>query len=336
MSFNENFSQNDKTANEMSLKEAWFKRKKVSCDTWKIKRVITSWMRSEYWRFKDFGTFIELVGIKTPVRLSDLDFDYVEEKFYSMKCMTASNEEYTIRLIFNSGDACFDDYSKISVIKGEEERTYNINTKKEKTVPEVTLKKQIIVREGKKLECYYKVLSCERTLTIDKKYMLHVNIFSGLHEKLNGDLEVLALRNCEQIEEYLLSLDNSLIIDQVYDQVIRLLQFSKKDIIHSHEIAFSYTEFVKTKEVLRSEILVKYGEMQEYAVCEGDETFFVSREGNWGWCLLQDSKIVRYISKNDRGIIMKLSSEVEVQDETLKRVKERISKLIMDSEKWYY
>ncbi len=91
MSFNENFSQNDKTANEMSLKEAWLKRKKVSCDTWKIKRVITSWMRSEYWRFKDFGTFIELVGIKTPVGLSDLDFDYVEEKFYSMKCMTASN-----------------------------------------------------------------------------------------------------------------------------------------------------------------------------------------------------------------------------------------------------
>lgn len=32
---------------------------------------------------------------------------------------------------------------------------------------------------------------------------------------------------------------------------------------------------------------------------------------------------------------MKLGSEVEVQNETLKRVKERISKLI-DSEKWDY
>ena len=102
------------------------------------------------------------------------------------------------------------------------------------------------------------------------------------------------LKNCQQVEEYLLSLDDSLVVSQVYDRVMELLGFSNEDISNSRNILFSYIETVGEEKRTRSEISKKNGVMQEYAVLEDGETFHVSKDGSW-----------KYMSNNTRIVYLR-------------------------------
>ena len=220
MSLREFFSRNKETANELTSEMDSVKEEnEVICDTSELKELITKWTRNEGWKFKDFATFVELIGVKTPVKLSNWD----EEK-YSFKCVTALNTEVTIHIRFGDWiDFC----SELWVTEGEETRKYitNRNSEKGKTVPKVTLQGRIITRNGKELSSYYSEFHCYRTLKLDDTHMLKVKIDEPNGGSL-GNPDAAVLKNCQQVEEYLLSLDSSLVVAQVYDRVMELLGFS--------------------------------------------------------------------------------------------------------------
>ena len=67
---------------------------KVTCDA-RTKKLITSWIKNEQWQFDDFATFIELIGIQTPVRIS--------KNGNSFKCNSADGKEVTISLFQSEG-----------------------------------------------------------------------------------------------------------------------------------------------------------------------------------------------------------------------------------------
>ena len=272
MSIRDFFARNRETVNEVtseattnSLKDADV----IICDTSELKDMITRWTQSEGWKFGDFATFVELTGVKTPIKLSEWD----KEK-YSFKCITALNTEVTMSIWF---DSC----PELWVTEGEETRRYvtNSNYEKGKTIPKVTLQERTITRDGKKLSNYYYEYFCHRTLKLDETHILKVEIDEP--HKFDEKSEIFVLRNCANIEEYLLGLDNSLNVAQVYDKLIELLGFSKEDISNSEKILITYVETVDEEERTRSKILINKGKMQEYAITENGETFHVFKDGNW-------------------------------------------------------
>jgi len=318
------FSRNKETENELTSEMASAKEEnEVLCDTSELKELITKWAQNEGWKFKDFATFVELIGVKTPIKLSDWD-----EKKYSFKCVTALNTEVTIHIRFGDWiDFC----SELWVTEGEETRRYitNSNSEKGKTVPKVTLQGRTITRNGKELSSYYCEYFCHRTLKLDDTHMLKVEISEPNGGSFDNP-DAAVLKNCQQVEEYLLSLDSSLVVAQVYDRVMELLEFSNEDISNSEEILFSYIETVGEEKRTRSEISKANGLMQEYAVLEDGETFHVSRDGSWTY-LSNDTRIV-YLKKQNHHVFSITGTEESITTsnpaETMNRVKERISKLM--------
>ena len=67
----------------------------IFCDDTEIqlKQFITDWMENEYWKFENFVDFLKLAGVKTPVKLSELN-----KKDNSFKCVTNDNKEFRIVL----------------------------------------------------------------------------------------------------------------------------------------------------------------------------------------------------------------------------------------------
>ena len=77
----------------------------VVCEDQKIKYIIEKWTRSVGGDFENFGDILELVGVKTPVKLSDLN-----EKKCCFKCVTSLKNECLIFLEFKE---LYDLFSRI-------------------------------------------------------------------------------------------------------------------------------------------------------------------------------------------------------------------------------
>ena len=296
---------------------------KIICDTIELRELITKWAQNERWNFENFADFLQLIGVKLPVKLSE----YHEEDC-SFKCVTALNTEIRISLFFGDG---FEHFSEIRIMEGNETRHYitNTNIGKRKCLPEVTLQSKIIKKNGKELKNYYYEYSCYRILKLDDTHVLKIEIDEP--DKFDEKNEIFVLRNCSAIEEYLLKLDtSSLMITEVYEKIIELLDFSDKDISKSDNILFSYTETVGKEQKVLSKILLVKGEMQEYAILEKGETYHVFKNGNWKYLSNNGIKIF-YHEETKQYIFSVAGSEQNIMTanptEMMNRVKAKISKL---------
>lgn len=296
---------------------------KIECDSVELRKFITEWAKNEGWKFENFADFIELIGEKTPIKLSKLD-----EKNNSFNCVTALDKKIHISLLF--GD-WIDFSSEIHVTDEEETKRYIINTnvEKGKSVPKITLQGRTIKRDKKELSSYYCEFFCHRTLKIDDMHVLKIEIDEpNMYE---NKPEILVLRNCEEIEEYLLGLDNSLVVDEVYEKMMELLNFSNEDISKCEKILISYTETCDKVERVRAKILLTNGKKQEYAIFENGETFHVFEDGSWKY--LSDSGIrIVYDGKTEKYVFSITGNEEDITTvnpgEILKHVKERFFKLL--------
>ena len=317
-----NFFSRNKEADVVTSKSET-QNSKISCDTEELKFLITKWTRNEGWEFDNFADFIELIGVKTPVKLSEYN-----EEDNSFKCVTALNTEIRISLFF--GD-WFDFCSEIRVTEGEETRCYitNYNDEKGKSVPKVTLQSKNIKRNGKEMKSFYSEYFCHRTLKLDENHVLEVEIDEP--DKYDEKSEVFVLRNCADIEEYLLGLDKkSLIITEVYDKVMKFLAFSDKDISNCEKILLSYIETVNKEQRVRGKISLRYGEMQEFAILEKGETYHVFKDGSWKY--LSDSGIrIVYLEGMKHYVFSVTGSEEGIETvnpvEIMSHVKTKISEM---------
>ena len=296
---------------------------KSVCDA-EIKVLITNWLEGEYWSFADFPAFLESTGLKTPVRLSDLD--RVDGSF---KC-TSIDKEVKINLISRDW---FYDCPELWITEEDETKKYWINSNcfGEKNVPTATLGFKDISRNGKELRNFYSEYYCHRILIIDSRYKLDIEIYEPENGESNNPTPAV-LRNCKQVEDYLLTLDTSLALGNVYSKVLELLEFSREEISKSKKIQFSYIEtFGEDNELERSKILKENDQMQEYAVSENGETFSVSsKTGNWRY--ISNNVQITYCSEQNSYDFCIKGTEAVVSSkspaETLIRVKKIISKIM--------
>lgn len=322
MSLGKFFSRSKKTNVVTSESKAKSLKNEIICEAVGSKELITKWAQNEGWEFENFADFIKLIGVKTPVKIIECD-----EENCSFKCITALNKEIHVTLFFGDGlDFC----SEISITDGEETQNYitNTNIKNRKIVPEVILESRIITRNGKELKSYYCEYFCHRTLKLDKTHELKIEIEEpDIYAKKS---ETFVLRNCKDIEEYLLGLDKSLIVTEVYEKLMELLGFSKEDISKSKEILISYIETVNQEERVRSIIFLKRGKMQEYAILENGETYHVFKDGSWIY--LSDSGIkISYLEDMNHYVFSVKGSEENIENvnpgEIMGHVKTKISEL---------
>lgn len=318
MSLRDFFSRNSKPV-EVTTSQAT--TNEVACDTTELKELITKWTQSEGWKFENFSDFIELVGVKTPVKLSELNKDT-----NTFKCLTALNTEVLISIRFRSWlDSC----PEIHVTEGDETRRYitNCNIEKGKSIPSVTLQGRVIKKTGKELSSFYCEYFCHRILKIDDTHTLKVE--TDEPGKYDGKSEIFVLRNCADIENYLLGLDNSLVVSQVYDTMMQLLGFSGEDIFNSAKILISYNETVDKEERVLGKILLTKGNMQEYAILENGETFHVFRDGSWRYS--SGGIRIFYLEEKKHHVFSITGAEENITNanpsEIMSRVKKKISEL---------
>lgn len=319
------FSTRNKEVTDVVTSEAKIRhsKNKITCDTMELRELITKWTQNEGWKYENFADFIELVGIKTPVRLSELD-----KKSCSFKCVTALDTEIRISLSF--GD-WIESFSEIHVEDGEKTTCYIINyelTESEKCIPKVTRQSRSIKKYGKELDSYYCEHFCHRTLKLDDTHILEIKISEP--DKCEDESENFVLRNCEDIEEYLLSLDNSLVVAEVYKKMMKFMDFSNKEIFKCKSILISYIETINKEELERGKVLLVNGKMQEYAILENGETFHVFKNGNFKY--LSDSGIrISYLENTKQYVLSITGFEKSIitanPNEIINRVKVKISEL---------
>lgn len=303
------------------------KQNEILCDTFEIQEHLNTWTRDVGWSFKDFATFVELIGIKTPIKLSNWN-KYLK----SFKCTSALGTEFTISLNLENPS---DTFATLMVSNEKERRFYevynNSGSPSEENIPELTSYGRTIKKNDKELDSFYSSCFCTSSLPIDSTHRLYVEIDVPYRIRLLYPNN-LKLKNYNLVEDYLLTLDTSLIMDEVFAKVMKLLEFTPKDLADTHRIIFSYVETVGEKKRDRSKIFMENGVIKEYAVLENRETFRVLSDGNWSYLL--DNLRIDYHKDKDNYTLSVTEVESNIVNinpaKLMRRVKERISELQRD------
>ena len=273
---------------------------KITCDTQELKDFVTSWTKNVGSNFELFAEFLELVGIKTPVKLSNYD-----EKNKSFKCVTDLNREVHISLFFG----CFpDDCPEICITEGEETKRYYADSNYKEKLPIVKYYGRTIKKDGKELETYYYESFFDRILKLDNSHKLKVDISKSSYNTDNPEFSLLT--NQIEIDNYLLGLDNSLVTDEVYEKIIDFMNFSDEE-ISSCKILISYIETVNEEEQVRSIIRLSNGKMKEYAILENGNTYHVFDNGNWEFISDRGVKIT-YTENTKKFVFFADGSEEDI------------------------
>lgn len=249
-------------------KNSQTKPERIICDTKELKTLITNWMENEGWNFENFADFLELVGVSTPVKLSNLT-----KQDCSFSCISKNNKEFFIRIRFGS---FFDFDSEIHITSGEYTYTYTINQNFSKgdTKPSVALQGKTVKKKDKELIGFYSSNYISNRLTIANKYLLDISITNH---------SISEFKNLNLLEDYLITLDRYMVASVVCKKIIKLLGFSFDDVSKCDKISVLLSEKNGTKTIVRSKVVFSFGVLQEYATTENNETFEVSKNGFWSY-----------------------------------------------------
>ena len=263
MSLRKIFSRNkDNTDIVTSKTKIRYLNNKIFCDTVEIEKMITEWTKSEGWKFENFADILELVGVKLSVRLSKMN-----KKNCSFKCVTANNTEISISLIFCKKI----DYCPGICITDENKTAYyfmNTNNKRRDNQPEVILSRKKINKNEKELISVNGEENYGCVLRLDDIHSLKIQVYESAMSK--EKCETYSLRNWDKVEEYLIGLGNSLLVDNVYKKIVELLEFSDEEISKCGKILISYTEETIDKEkITLGKILLNRGELKEHVTNYG-------------------------------------------------------------------
>lgn len=297
-------------------------RRKVLYSTPELAAFIKRWLQNDGWKFENFADFMELVGLKTPVTLSNFN-----KKTGSFKCLTANNSEFVVSISFgNLVDYC----SRITLENKYETKTFETNIYSQNASPAVTLTRRTIKRNGKELSCEYSEYYCTRILKLDDIHTLSIHFKEP--SKSNQISETMVLRNSNAIEAYLLDLDKSLDVSNVYGTIIDFLGFTLEDISNSSLISISYLETINQSEHTRSKIALEKGKMQEYAIFENGETFHVFRDGRWRY--LSDNISIFYFAEMKTHNFSIVGGETDIISANPAKIMGHVKKKISELQKF--
>lgn len=295
----------------------------ISYDSEELKNLIIRWTENEGWAPQAFLDILETLGIKPPLHLSNLD-----KEDASFTCVSGKEEPIGISLRF--GDF-FDFCTEIWITKGEETNRYELwDSEDAPNRRAIRRQGRIISRAERMLENYYCEHFYNRTLSFGDTHILRVELHTAGNQKINEKIA----KSAETLEAYLLELEEPVSAQKVYEELIKLLDFSEEDIRATDKILIDYRAIKengkKKKEESRSLVYQKAGEMQEYGVLENGETFLVYRNRNWRY--IGDVAQIYFNAELGKCNVMFGSTSMEDMKhlqitELMERVENRIFKL---------
>lgn len=240
---------------------------KIICEDERIYELITNWLNRRGVKWLDLKNLFNSAGLESPIILGQ----FCEYGSFNVECVTGSGR--MVRILFSLVDEIF-------IEDGEVKRKYIIKEKRENDVirSEIYLQKKEICRDGKELTSYYTEFSCNRTLRVDDTHVLKVN--TAVREAMIGDEDKLIdLLRSEAIEEYLIGLDSSLIVDEVYQKLMGAMDFSDEDFDKMKTFIVSYEEWINERYRVRALIDMRYSKLEGYAYMENGSTYHLFNSG---------------------------------------------------------
>ena len=212
----------------------------VTCDTKELRQLVNDWLSNEGFKFYDFITILNLVGISTPVKLRNLHDKNVFE------CEDKYGQTFTITLRF--GD-WIDNCSEI-VIKSEKETLVYIVYQDPPKNIKIKLDQRGLETEDKEVWSFYGEYFVWRKLSLGggKKLEIHIDV----PDKYNRDQDEArkkSMQNYLELEQFLINLPEDFSLKAVVEEYMTILAYSVEEIKKCEKIDFYYYREERGKKV---------------------------------------------------------------------------------------
>ena len=173
----------------------------IECENNEIKELITHWAQNEGWNYENFADFMRLIGIQTPIYLSNFN-----KWNHSFRCISADEKELKVSLFYSSG---FDWCSEIEIDYGNEKLRFQINStiKKRNVLPEVKLISYTVYKNGENYSIskdgYWKYSSNDGIEMVSKGDKISIEFSKKLIKDINlNELIKNVMSQIDDITEY--------------------------------------------------------------------------------------------------------------------------------------
>ena len=265
-----------------------FSNYEITCENSEFAERLYSWLEGEKLSILYIAKVLELVGVKLPAQLSNWgDFG---KKSYLFTCIDANGNKTQISL-HNSWD---ENPPEIRKIEKRCDTIYQLNKYEENgnIEPKLTLSNKkittLVIGDNKELIGEYENNFFHTELAVDD-YKLSIRINGDNFQKEGRKYQIYEERNGKLFEEYLMTLDSSLDIFDVYQNLVKILELSEKDISKYHLCSITYS---KKSEGVISQICLENGKRTYITVFEDGQTFSVSKDNNWKYSFEDKLNIV--------------------------------------------
>ena len=212
----------------------------LTCDTKELIKLVKDWLNNEGFKFYDFITILNLVGISTPVKLRNLHDKNVFE------CEDKYGQTFTITLRF--GD-WIDNCSEI-VIKSEKETLVYIVYQDPPKNIKIRLDQRGLETEDKEVWSFYGEYFVWRKLNLGGGKNLEIHI--DVPDKYNRDQDEArkkSMQNYLDLEQFLIDLPEDFSLKAVVEEYMTILAYSDEEIKKCKEIYFYYYREERGKKV---------------------------------------------------------------------------------------
>lgn len=220
----------------------------LTCDTKELIKLVKDWLNNEGFKFYDFITILNLVGISTPVKLRNLHDKNVFE------CEDKYGQTFTITLRF--GD-WIDNCSEI-VIKSEKETLVYIVYQDQNI--KIRLDQRGLETEDKEVWSFYGEYFVWRKLHLGGGKNLEIHI--DVPDKYNRDPDEArkkSMQNYLELEQFLINLPEDFSLKAVVEEYMTILAYSVEEIKKCEKIDFYYYREERGKKVFIERIKLVNG-----------------------------------------------------------------------------
>lgn len=290
----------------------------IPCDTQKLYDFIAYWPENEGWTPSAFLNILEKIGITEPQLFFHLNVE--EGSFY---CKTKTE---TVQIALCFGDEV--EYcQEIWVRRGNRTDCYELwSDPKERSGFHIHKRAVTIHGQEKALHSYYEGDACCHEVCWGKQYSFYLQIAKSNDKR--------ALHHADKVEAYLMDLEMPVSAQEVYEEVIKLLEYTEEDVRDCARILVAYREEDEnSKKTTKSLVYKESGKMQEYGVLENGETFIVCRNGNWRY-LSDTAEVYFEAEKNCCSVVVKKTTKDKPMHLQVSKVVEHVETKI--SQMWYF
>jgi len=252
----------------------------ITCENSEFGERLYSWLESEKLSILYIAKVLEMVGIKLPAQLSN--WGSFGTSSYIFTCSDVNSVKTDI-VLHNSWD---ENPPEIRILEKTGNTIYQLNRYEENgnIEPKLTLLTKRVTtvtsRDNKELSGEYENNFFHTELVIDG-YELSIRIQGDDFQKDGKKYQIYEERNGKLFEEYLMTLDSSLDIFDVYENLVKIFELSEKEVSQYNFFSIELKKRGKITAKVISKITFEKGKRTYITAFEEGQIFAVSKDNSW-------------------------------------------------------